>query len=367
MDFYMSTRLITGNNCILNNAEMFSEMGQRCLIVTGKSSAKRCGALGDVTEALGRVGIGYSIYDEIVQNPTIASCIEAGKLAKGYGADFIIGIGGGSPLDAAKIVAVCAANPKTEEDDLYARKWIKDALPVLLIGTTAGTGSEVTPVSVLTDSRGRKRSIRDERIYAKISFGDPRYTETLPRKFVLSTAVDALAHCIESYFSKKANDISAAFALRGAAILRETLGSVLQSNTKLDSDQRERLYNASILGGLAISVTGTTFPHNMGYFLSEDYGVAHGNACAVYLPELLRYAEKCAPERISSFFAAIGGDIDCLIDLIERITPKLDIILTEEDIKRLMPRWENNSSVASTVGNVTADMIEKILRDKFCK
>ena len=106
MKFFVNTKVITGANCVRDNAEKIASFGKKCLIVTGASSAKKCGALDDVVSALESQGVQYVIYDKIQQNPTVESCFEAGRIAYETGADFILGIGGGSPLDASKAVAI---------------------------------------------------------------------------------------------------------------------------------------------------------------------------------------------------------------------------------------------------------------------
>ena len=223
MDFYMPARLLTGRDVIRKNADRFAAFGRRCLIVTGGNAAKRCGALDDVTGVLRERDIAFEVFDEIRPNPSIYSCVDGGRAAARFGADFVIGIGGGSALDSAKVISVYAANPDLDADSIYGMNWKNTPLPVILIGTTAGTGSEVTRVAVITDTKGKKHSMHDDMLYAALAFGDPRYTESMPLRVTASTGVDALAHCLESYFSKKANDISRAFALKGIEQLLKPL------------------------------------------------------------------------------------------------------------------------------------------------
>ena len=228
MQFYMPTELITGEHCVAEHAPKLARYGKRCLIVTGGSAAARSGALRDAEEALRSQGITFTHYAGIEPNPTLASCQEGGRLANSAGAEFVLGIGGGSPLDAAKAVSVFAANPGMTEEVFYSAKWDHAPLPIVLIGTTAGTGSEVTSVSVLTDSAGKKHSIHDRRVYAALAMGDARYTMTLPRAATLSTGIDAICHCIESYFSKKADPFSRLFSVQGVRlglpVLRQVAG-----------------------------------------------------------------------------------------------------------------------------------------------
>lgn len=366
MNFYVGTKVITDCDCVKNNADEFKNYGKRCIIVTGKTSADKCGALGDVISALEAVGTEYIIYNKICQNPTVSSCLEAADEALKFGANYVIGIGGGSPLDASKAVAVAIANPNISEKDLYAMNWKYNPVPVVAVGTTAGTGSEVTSVSVLTNSEGRKKSFRNDLTYPALSFGDPKYTQFMSDSFTRSTAVDALAHCTESYFNRKANDISRSFAAEGIRKLMIVFRKIAAEGTEsLDITDREELYNASLYGGYAISVTGTAFPHALGYFLTENYGIPHGTACAVFLNEFMDYNAEVEPETTSDFFKRIGSDMNEYKELISKITPETDVKLSDEDIKELSPRWENNASLAKNYGNVDVEFVNNLLRKLF--
>lgn len=357
MNFYMPVPLVTGPGCVLEQGARICSFGSKCLIVTGKTSARKSGALQDVISVLEKGAVEYGIFDGIAQNPTVDSCLLGGEAARQMGAEFVIGIGGGSALDAAKVIALAARQPMIEED-LYSGVWPERMLPVILVGTTAGTGSEVTDVSVLTDSRHRKHSVHDSRLYASLALGDPRYTESLPRSVTLSTGVDALAHCTESYFSRKANPISRALALEGMKLLLSALPQAVDG-----APPRQALYEASILGGLAISVTGTVFPHNVGYYLSENYNVPHGIACAVFLPELLGLME--GTKEAAAFYASLGTNREELTRLIESTLPVLDITMTAPEIDACLPRWENNGSVKNALCSVTTDMIKSWFSEKF--
>ena len=212
----------------------------------------------------------------------------------------VVGIGGGSALDAAKAAAVFAANPGLDEEGFYRKAWENSPLPLLLVGTTAGTGSEVTKVSVLTDSRGRKHSIHDDRLFAAASFGDPKYTAALPRAITLSTGIDVLCHCAESWFNRNADELS-----------------------------RAALYDASLLGGLAICETGTCFPHNVGYYLTETRKVPHGFASACFLPALLDITQVKAPACADRFFRELGIARGELLRLISLCLPETGISMTK--------------------------------------
>jgi len=366
MDFYLPVRLITGSGAVEQGAQALAALGRRCLIVTGKTAARASGALADVTAALDAQGVAWSVYDGVRPNPAIASCIEAGRKAAAEGAEFLIGVGGGSPLDAAKVAAVSAANPELDAAGLYRLDWPRAPLPVALVGTTAGTGSEVTPVAVITDTDGRKRSFRGEAMYARLALGDARYTRSLSPAVTASTGVDALAHCLESCLSRAATDLSRAFALQGIRVLLPPLGTVAAGRAPTDQE-REALYRGSILGGMAISITGTVAPHNLGYYLTETYQIPHGFACAAFLPALLRHAEKTDSAYLRAVLDAAGTDAESLTALICALTPDPGVRMTQDEIDRALPRWENNSSVRKTLGTVTPEDIRAVFTELFAR
>jgi len=366
MIFYMPTRLFTGENCISQNSKLFASFGSRCLIVSGKHAAKESGALEDVLKVLEENSISTSVYDGVTQNPPLAACMEAGRLACEAGAAFLIGIGGGSSLDATKAASVFAANMGLDEAGFYSGVWPNPPLPVILVGTTSGTGSEMTRVAVLTDSRGRKHSIKHDLLSPVLSFGDSRYTENNSLPLTLTTGVDALAHCLESYFSFKGDEISRAFAVRGVRLLFKPL-SAAADGTALSRDDRRQLYEASILGGLAINTSGTGFPHNMGYFLTERYHIPHGFACAEYLPELLTLAGEYDPAFAACFYAEAGITEKDLKDLISRSVPDPKVVLTESELQELLPRWEKNASVKNSRCSIDLPVVRRILEEKFIR
>ena len=253
------------------------------------------------------------------------------------------------------------------EEVFYSAKWDHAPLPIVLIGTTAGTGSEVTSVSVLTDSAGKKHSIHDRRVYAALAMGDARYTMTLPKAATLSTGIDAICHCIESYFSKKADPFSRLFSVQGVQLGLPVLKQVAEMDTEElpTLQQRDDLYQASILGGMAINPTGTVFPHNVGYYLTEHYGIPHGFACAAFLPELLKHVREQAPELCESLYKACGTGEEELTALAKKVVPVRGIRLSEEEIQAALPRWEKNGTVRNTVGTVTMEQIAEMLRKEF--
>ena len=246
---FMPARCIGGENAVSENSALLAGLGKKCLIVTGKSGAEKSGALVDVREALEKENIAYEIFGKIGENPLLSVCHEAGSAARSAEADFIIGIGGGSALDASKAVAIYASNPDLAPFDIYKRVYENAPLPVALVGTTAGTGSEVTGVSVLTnDETGIKKSISGPDCYAKISFLDPKYTYSLPYKATVSTALDAFAHAYEGFFTTKCEGVVRLFAEKCIPELYRCLKQIRDEKT-IDPSLRGAAPHSPILSG----------------------------------------------------------------------------------------------------------------------
>jgi alcohol dehydrogenase class IV len=363
--FFMPTRLICGEYCVRDHAALLAELGQRCLIVTGTNSARASGALKDVTDALENQGIRWTVYDKVEQNPRLASCAEAAGEARRFGAQFVIGIGGGSPLDAAKAIAALAAN-NIPPEALYKGKFEKPLLPIVLVGTTAGTGSEVTQYAVITDPEGRKRAFASPQSFAKIAFGDPRYTAGLSERFTVSTALDALTHLIEGYFNRRAGDASDLFAVKGIALICRELADVRgKAPGEIAPAQREALYRASVYGGIVIANTGTCFCHSLGYFLTERHDVPHGIACAVYLPEFIARGEKYMEDKARSLSAALGMSIGELSGLVRASTDFVGLTPDAGTITEIAARYEGSGNYLNSPGGFSATEAEEVMRRVF--
>ena len=300
LDFYMPTKIIFGEGAA-ERADAELVRGKHALIVTGKHSAELSGALGDVKTILEQHGAKYSQFDKIGENPLLSVCFEGGAYARECGADFVIGIGGGSPLDAAKAIAAFAANPETQAQQLFSAK-LSPALPLVLIPTTSGTGSEANNYSVLTlDNSNVKKTFKNEYSYADVAVLDPRYTYSLNENYTVSTALDAFCHCIESYLSPKSTDFSRSLAVYGGKKLWNALKVLKEDCAKVCTKTpdgvaaavRRDLMAGALAGGMAINTTGTGFPHPLGYSLTLYSQIPHGRACAIFIGEYIKKNSLC--------------------------------------------------------------------------
>lgn len=354
LDFYMPVRLVSGELCVKTGGDIFKSYGNRCLIVTGGRSAKISGALDAVLTVLSKENISHSIYSEISENPTVTSCRIGGEKAREQKADFIIGIGGGSPLDAAKAIAIFAANENFTNGDIYKRSIPAKALPVLLVGTTSGTGSEVTGVSVLTDDdTNMKKSISGEDCYAKVAFLNPRYADTMPLTVTVSTGLDALSHTVEGWFSPRRTEISKAFGSFALKQIFQQLSDIYKYDRLPNKKGRDELFYGAIYAGLSLNITGASFPHVLGYALTEDFGVSHGRACTAFMPYLVKRAGEFCKNRLDEMLNILGTDEDGFLEIVKGLT-NIRLNISEEKIKEYSKRWDSlNKNFINSPGGFT--------------
>ena len=307
---HFPTKVFFGSHVIVDNCAALKTMGSKALVVLGQGgSARRNGALDDLCRALDQIAVSYAIFDQVEGNPSIETAINGACVAKKEQADFIIGIGGGSPLDAAKAIAILAINPIGEQE-LFALHFDR-VLPIVAIPTTAGTGSEVTPYSILTNpATESKQRIMHPHIIPRLAFLDPRYTMGLPVRVTIDTGVDAYSHALESYFCiNKLSPFSELLALEAMRILGPEIKNLASDSWQLLYQNRANLLYGSLLGGMAISVTGTTIPHTLGFSLTYFKDIPHGRANGMILPAYMYFNQrKSADPRIKKAIRVSGFD-----------------------------------------------------------
>ncbi len=373
MDFNINlpVKVISGRNCVKENSSLLCAFGKKCIIVTGGTSAVKSGALSDMTDALNKEGITYTVYDKIGPNPRIDHCLEAGQIARDYGADFVVGIGGGSPLDAAKAVAVFASNEDFSQDDIYSRSISQRnrALPIVCIGTTSGTGSEVGRVSVLTNpATNRKKSISPEDCFPALTFADPTYTHSMPYDITVSTALDALAHVLEGYMSVKCGTLPTLFGEKAIELIWEGLLHLHKEKTLPDENLREKLYYGSLFAGITLSYCGTAFPHPLGYILTENYGIPHGKACTAFMGEFIEKSEIHCREKTEKALSIMKTDIDSFRKIIEELTNLPALTMTKEEIESYCERFNTvPANFTFSPGGFTKQEAVEIFKRKFMK
>lgn len=370
--YYMPTRIVMGKDCIINNSDIFKTLGKQALIVTGARSAKANGSEKDVKAALDAAGISYLVFDKVMANPTIACCYEGAALARENNVDLIIAIGGGSPMDAGKAIALLAAQDIAEED-LFSGKYENKVLPMAFVPTTAGTGSEVTQYSILTNDKAQtKSSIASDLLFPAVAFLDAKYMEQLSVDTTINTAVDALSHAVEGMLSVKASPISNALAAESISMIMDCVPDMLKAvktgkNTEFGSGARELLMYASNLAGMVIAQTGTTAVHAMGYSLTYFKHIDHGRANGLLLGEYLRLVKTEQPDLLDRILKAMDfTGVDQFTELIDRLLGQKEDISPEE-IKQYSKLAMQTRNIANCLVKPTEEDLIKMFTASFAK
>lgn len=299
MFFKMPVTVYSEPNCIRNHSDLICSLGTKALLVTGRHSAKKCGALQDVCDVLAEHQIPYVHFDEIEENPSVESVLKGRELGASAGVDFVIAIGGGSPLDAAKAIALLLRYPEKGRAFLYELPPRHNSFPLAAIPTTCGTGSEVTAYSVLTVHEKQTKVTIPHRIFPQISLVDPKYLKNAPLSLLQNTAMDALGHLLESGINSAATEFSRMFVKEGLSIWQKSKPVLLGLQEPAEEDFFN-LMNASTLAGMAISHTGTSLPHGLSYCLTYDLRMAHGKAVGYFLGGYLRHAPQAEQDALLS-------------------------------------------------------------------
>lgn len=277
--------------------EVLGELGvRRAVLVCGRHFAPTAEAMMADDSRLA------AAFTAVEQNPQLAGVAETVRLCRETGADAVIGIGGGSAIDTAKFAAAVAPN-EGEAAEYYRGARAFDAasrLVILAVPTTAGTGSEVTQVSVVS-CEGEKKTINHPAFMPTAAIVDPRLSATVPPRTTMNTGLDALAHAIEGYWSVHHQPITDLMAVEAVRLVLGNLERAWRDGG--DREARANMAYASLLGGLSFALPKTAASHACSYPLSEDYHLPHGEACAFTLDSLVRIN---ADERLEQLARSVG-------------------------------------------------------------
>lgn len=361
-NFRCPTRIFFGQKCVDTYSSELSTLGKKALIVTGGSSSQRNGSLAEMTAALTREGVRVQIFNEIEQNPGLTTVYRGGQRAREMEADFIVGLGGGSPLDAAKAVAVLAVNDISQQD-LMAKNWSNDPLPVVAVPTTAGTGSEVTPYAILTvDWAETKMSIAGEKLFPVLAFLDGRYMLNLPWDITANTAVDALSHSVEGFINNRATVLTDLLALESIRIIGRLLKTMNPNDVSLA--EREELLYASMLAGMVIAQTATGVVHALGYQLTYFKGLPHGLANGIIMKASLDFMAQDAPDRVQQVVEALGcTSLAEVGELLIKTLPPVHTILTAGEQDKFVAKTLQAKNLANCPKRPEEPDIYRILKE----
>jgi alcohol dehydrogenase class IV len=313
--YFAPTEIIFGWGCLKEIGGLAARYGKKALVVTGHSSSGGTALYGRVTEYLAEAGVESARFDGVIPNPTTGVVSAGAELVRRFGADLVIGLGGGSSMDTAKAIAVEASHPGTAWDYLhYTAGPTEKTLPIIAVGTTAGTGSQTTPCAVITNpAKKDKSAIWHKNIFPRAAIVDPELTVSMPPDITARTGFDAFCHNFEAYISVNANPLTDSLALDALGIIVRALPQILADRSKADGkadseadsrrEARSLMSWADTAGGMVIASAGVTLPHGLGMQIGGHCPqVSHGQSLAVFYPEFTRFTWPSAPEK----FAALG-------------------------------------------------------------
>jgi alcohol dehydrogenase class IV len=300
---FISPRIVFGEGAL----DVLDELqGQRALIITDKTMVQ-VGLVDKVKRHFNKTGIEVHVFDEVEPDPSVQTAQRGAAMAQNVKPDWIIGLGGGSPIDAAKAVWVLYERPDIEPaaiapvGDLGLRKKAR----LITIPTTSGTGAEVTWAIVLTDTEEkRKMGLGHPENIADIAIVDPEMAAGMPARLTADTGLDVLVHAVEGYTCSWHTDLTDGLCLQAARLVFKYLPRAV--NDGQDMEARERMHNAATCGGLGFGNAMASMAHAMGHSLGGAFHVPHGRAVALFLPYTIEFFAPQAPERFTEMAAYVG-------------------------------------------------------------
>jgi alcohol dehydrogenase class IV len=299
--FYCPVNIIFENGAVEKLAQLAAP-AKSVMVVTGKSSAKKSGLLERITQIIKKSGAETVAHASAESNPSVKTIEQAAERAVSDRVELVVGVGGGSAMDAAKAIAVKATNEKPLRELFLATDFAQKPLRLICVPTTAGTGSEMNQYAIINDNMlGDKFNLNSRQTYPQYALLDPELSVDLPQSVTVDTGIDALTHAVEGYIARRSQPFSDFIALQSITLIRDNLPLLFQDGKDLDA--RGKMLYAAALAGIVISHTGTTALHALGYHLTLKFNVPHGRANAALLAHYLKSIEKGAPGKIEKIYS----------------------------------------------------------------
>ena len=302
--FIMPKQVISGADALGQSKEVIRTLGTKALVVSGKVM-NRIGNVKIVTDLLDEIGIGWAVYDDITGEPDDVMIDGGVEAYKANGCDFLIAIGGGSPMDSMKAIGALITNPGKIAD--YMGKEITNPLPPMVaIPTTAGTGSEATQFTIITDTKTSiKMLLKGTVLIPDVAIVDASFTVSSPKSVTNATGLDALTHAVEGYTSKKASPLTDVFAMDAVKRIFKYLPRAYADGE--DMEAREEMILAALEAGVVINNSSVTLVHGMSRPIGANFHVPHGLSNAMLLKVCLTFALDGTYERFADLGRAIGA------------------------------------------------------------
>ncbi len=361
--FSIPRYIVSGENAMQMSTQHIKAFGEKALIVTDEIMVK-LGNVDKLTEALDSVNVKYHIYDGINSEPTHTMIDEGVEIYLREKCDFLIGIGGGSPLDSSKAIGAVVANGG-EIKEYMGKPILKTLPPIVAIPTTAGTGSEATKVSIITNTdTDVKMLLNDPKLMADLAVVDPVFTLTSPPHVTAATGVDALTHAIEAYTSSKAFSMSDIYAVSAVKRIFENIYEVYTNGENLQA--RREMAIAALEAGIAFSNASVTIVHGMSRPIGACFHVPHGLSNAMLLKVCLPFIKSGATARMNNLAKEIGvyrpgmtadegaeAFVVATVALLRTLNIKTpaEFGINRDDFSRLIPKMADDALASGSPGN----------------
>ncbi len=382
-DYFQPTEIRFGRGRLSEVGDVVARYGKRCLLVTRPVHGVFVQLFDRVKGYLAESGVEVDHFAGVIPNPT-TDCVTAGAdMAKDFGANVVLGVGGGSSMDTAKAIAVEATHLGTAWDYLWFRDTqpTEKTLPIIAVTTTSGTGSQFTQVAVVTNPAEKNKSaIYNNHVYAKVGIVDPELMVTVPPHVTASTGFDVFCHAFESYLHVNASPYTDLLALEAIRLVAKYLLTVVEDGSNMEA--REAMAWADSLAGLCIANAGVTLPHGIGMTIGGYCPqVMHGEALAVTYPEFTRFTYPYAVDRFAMMGRILNPDLEkesaevaaeksC--EEVDKLLKKIGMWLSLEglgvskeevvliaDHSQVLPDYKNNPRIA------TRDEIFEMLMNSY--
>ncbi|RYM59880.1 L-threonine dehydrogenase [Serratia liquefaciens] len=311
--FFIPSVNMIGSGCLDEAAKTMKQQGLRRVLIVTDKVLNNIGVVAQVQQLLTAQQIESCVYDGTHPNPTTSNVKQGLALLQEHQCDCVISLGGGSPHDCAKGIALLATNGGDIKDYEGVDRSAKPQLPMIAINTTAGTASEMTRFCIITDeARHIKMAIVDKHVTPSLSVNDPHLMAGMPKGLTAATGMDALTHAIEAYVSSAANPITDACALKAVTMIAESLRDAVADGSNMQA--RENMAYAQFLAGMAFNNASLGYVHAMAHQLGGFYDLPHGVCNAVLLPHVQEFNASVCASRLKDIAAAMGLDVSYLND-----------------------------------------------------
>ncbi|MGE7664692.1 iron-containing alcohol dehydrogenase [Ureibacillus composti] len=312
--YYLPTRVESGNRISEKTGELIRNLDVSSVLVVTDKGVRGAGIIDGIIKSIDNADLNYEIYDEVEPNPSAETIHRGTEILKRNNFETVLAVGGGSSIDTAKGIAAMATNPGYIFDYEGVGKLKNPPLPIIAIPTTAGTGSEVTNSTVVTNKETSfKLGVLSPLLFPNIAILDPSLTMGLPQEITAATGMDALTHAIESYTSKSANPVSQALAIQAIKMIGNNLTSSYFVGTDLES--RENMLVASLLAGAAFSQSRLGNVHAISHTFGGVFNIPHGIANAALLPFVMKFNLPACAEQYREIAIALGRNVSGLSSL----------------------------------------------------